>query len=270
MKDAPLEERIYRLRCVEAWSMVIPWMGFPLGELLKRFEPTSKAKYVAFKTLRSQADAGPDRAGAELAVSRRSAYRRSDASADAVGPACTASRCRSRTARRRLVVPWKYGFKSIKSIVSVRFIENEPLTPGSRAGARSTASIPTSTRRSIIRAGRRPASAGSVNSSPEDADVQWLRRPGRLAVCGMDLRNFDQPPKPHKGPRWRRRVIKPAVWVACLTPLALLIYHFAQHNELSANPVEDNHQYDRHLDAALHRRHARDYAAAVVDPAPIS
>ena len=102
MKWFPLEERIYRLRCVEAWSMVIPWIGFPLGDFVKRMEPTAKAKYIEFRTLVDmQADAGADRAGAAVAVSRGPAHGRGDAPAGHPRPwASTARCCRTRTARR--------------------------------------------------------------------------------------------------------------------------------------------------------------------------
>ena len=129
MKYAPLEERIYRLRCVEAWSMVVPWVGYPLSEFLKRFEPTSKAKYVEFRTLvdtkQMPGQTEPalnwpyveglrmDEAMHPLALLGLGLY-------GEVLP-------NQNGAPIRLVLPWKYGFKSIKSIVRVRFVENEPL-----------------------------------------------------------------------------------------------------------------------------------------------
>jgi sulfoxide reductase catalytic subunit YedY len=130
LKPHPLEERIYRLRCVEAWSMVIPWIGFPLGDLLKRFRPTSRAKYVAFKTvLRPDEMPGQrfpvldwpyveglriDEAMHPLAIIAVGLYGQ-------VLP-------NQNGAPLRLVVPWKYGFKSIKSIVEIRFTERQPPT----------------------------------------------------------------------------------------------------------------------------------------------
>ena len=123
-----LEERIYRLRCVEAWSMVIPWIGFPLGDLIKRFRPTSRAKYVQFTTLldpkqmpgqRYPVVDWPyveglrmDEAMHPLAILAVGLYGK-------VMP-------NQNGAPIRLVVPWKYGFKSIKSIVSIRFTEQRP------------------------------------------------------------------------------------------------------------------------------------------------
>jgi sulfoxide reductase catalytic subunit YedY len=130
LKPHPLEERIYRLRCVEAWSMVIPWVGIPLGDVLRRFEPTSRAKYVAFETL-------VDRE--QLPGQRRSVldwpYREGLRLDEAMHPlAILAVGMYGRVlpnqngAPLRLVVPWKYGFKSIKSIVRIALVERMPRT----------------------------------------------------------------------------------------------------------------------------------------------
>jgi sulfoxide reductase catalytic subunit YedY len=130
LKPHALEERIYRLRCVEAWSMVIPWIGFSLGDLVKRFKPTSRAKFVEFTTLldpkqmpgqRSSVLDWPyveglrvDEAMHPLAILAVGLYGQ-------VLP-------NQNGAPLRLVVPWKYGFKSIKSIVRIRFTEGMPAT----------------------------------------------------------------------------------------------------------------------------------------------
>ncbi|MGM0633898.1 MAG: protein-methionine-sulfoxide reductase catalytic subunit MsrP [Pseudomonadota bacterium] len=127
-----LEERIYRLRCVERWSMVIPWVGFPLADLIKRFEPTSKARYVAFETL-----VDPEQMPAQR--SRFSIidwpYREGLRMDEAMNPLTLLAvglygdyMPPQNGAPIRLVVPWKYGFKSIKSIVRIRFTEEEPPT----------------------------------------------------------------------------------------------------------------------------------------------
>jgi methionine sulfoxide reductase catalytic subunit len=129
-KIAPLEERIYRHRCVERWSMVIPWIGFPLNALLKRVEPTSKAKFVAFesvydsKVMLNSRFAGiefpyveglrMDEAMHPLTLLAVGLYGESLPNQDG--------------APFRLVVPWKYGFKSIKSIVKIKLVEKEPPT----------------------------------------------------------------------------------------------------------------------------------------------
>ena len=130
MKIAPLEERIYRHRCVEAWSIVVPWIGFPLAALLKDVQPNSKAKYVAFQTLydRKQMPLG-DRAGIELP------YVEGLRLDEAMHPlALLAVGLYGETlpnqngAPIRLVVPWKYGFKSIKSIVKITLTDKQPPT----------------------------------------------------------------------------------------------------------------------------------------------
>ncbi len=130
LKPHALEERVYRLRCVEAWSMVIPWVGIPFGDVLKRFEPTSKAKYVALETLVDEE---------QLPGQRRSVldwpYREGLRVDEAMHPlAILAVGMYGRVlpnqngAPLRLVVPWKYGFKSIKSIVKIRLAERMPRT----------------------------------------------------------------------------------------------------------------------------------------------
>ena len=130
LKPHPLEERIYRLRCVEAWSMVIPWVGFPLSALLNRFEPTSQAKFVEFTTLHRPK---------EMIGQRRPVlpwpYVEGLRMDEALHPLTIISvGLYGRTlpnqngAPLRLVVPWKYGFKSIKSIVRIRFVEQPPST----------------------------------------------------------------------------------------------------------------------------------------------
>ena len=102
LKLAPLEERVYRLRCVEGWSMVIPWIGVPLSELIKRVQPTGNAKYVQFITLADPSQMpGLSTPDARLAVFRRPAHGRSDESADAADDGPLRRRCcRIRTARR--------------------------------------------------------------------------------------------------------------------------------------------------------------------------
>ncbi len=125
-----LEERIYRLRCVEAWSMVIPWIGVPLATLLKRFEPTSKAKYVAFRTL-----VDPERMPGQKRAVLDWPYREGLRIDEAMHPLTLIAvgmygkpMPNQNGAPVRLVVPWKYGFKSIKSIVAIDFTEEQPQT----------------------------------------------------------------------------------------------------------------------------------------------
>jgi sulfoxide reductase catalytic subunit YedY len=125
-----LEERVYRMRCVEGWSMVIPWIGIPLNSVIKAVEPTSQARFVAFETLydpkqmpgqRRDVLQWPyveglrmDEAMHPLAVLAVGLYGESLPNQDG--------------APIRLVVPWKYGFKGIKSIVKIRFVEKQPPT----------------------------------------------------------------------------------------------------------------------------------------------
>lgn len=129
MKYAPLEERIYRLRCVEAWSMVVPWIGYSMSELLKRFEPTSKAKFVQFKTLVDQRQM-PGQTEPALQWPYVEGLRMDEAMhpLTLVGLGLYGEVLPNQNgAPIRLVVPWKYGFKSIKSIVRISFVESEPL-----------------------------------------------------------------------------------------------------------------------------------------------
>jgi len=128
IREHALEERIYRLRCVERWSMVIPWVGVPLGSVLKRFQPTSKAKYVAFRTVfRPTEMPGQQRNILEWP------YVEGLRIDEAMNPLTFLSvglygrvLPNQNGAPIRLVVPWKYGYKSIKSIVTIRFTEELP------------------------------------------------------------------------------------------------------------------------------------------------
>ncbi|MBX2837475.1 MAG: protein-methionine-sulfoxide reductase catalytic subunit MsrP [Gammaproteobacteria bacterium] len=135
LKPHPIEERIYRMRCVEAWSMVIPWNGFPLGDLLKRFKPTSKAKYVAFETIVDDRLPGIQRRVLEWP------YREGLRIDEAMHPLTLMTVGmygetipNQNGAPLRLIVPWKYGFKSIKSIVRISFTEEQPPTSWNVAG----------------------------------------------------------------------------------------------------------------------------------------
>lgn len=130
LKLAPLEERIYRMRCVEGWSMVIPWIGLPLAELIKRVEPASSAKYVEFITLADKKQM-PGLSVAALDWPYVEGLRMDEAmhpltllTFGLYGEVLP----KQNGAPVRIVVPWKYGFKSAKSIVRIRFTENEPKT----------------------------------------------------------------------------------------------------------------------------------------------
>jgi sulfoxide reductase catalytic subunit YedY len=133
LKPHPLEERIYRHRCVEGWSIVVPWIGFSLGELLKRFEPASNARFVEFITVQRPEEMPAQRARfmSLLPWPYREALRMDEAlhplTLMAVG-LYGEELPNQNGAPLRLVVPWKYGFKSIKSIVAIRFVEKQPVT----------------------------------------------------------------------------------------------------------------------------------------------
>ncbi len=138
IKPFDLEERIYRMRCVEAWSMVIPWVGISLADVVKHLQPTSKAKYVAFETLNDP--------GRMPGVRRRVLewpYREGLTIAEATNPLPILAvglygeaLPNQNGAPIRLVVPWKYGFKGIKSIVTIRFTDRKPETSWNMSQAR--------------------------------------------------------------------------------------------------------------------------------------
>lgn len=130
LRPHAFEERIYRLRCVEGWSMVIPWVGFSLGDALKSYKPTSKAKFVEFVTIHDTKN---------LSGQKRRVlnwpYREGLRMDEAMNPLATLAvgmygkvLPNQNGAPIRLVVPWKYGFKSIKSIVEIRFVEQQPVS----------------------------------------------------------------------------------------------------------------------------------------------
>ncbi len=132
LKPVSLEERIYRLRCVEAWSMVIPWIGFPLADLIKRCKPLSSAKYVQFETLHDPKQM-PEQSSRFSTI--KWPYEEGLRMDEAVHPLTILAvglygevLPKQNGAPIRLVVPWKYGFKSIKSIVGMRFSEKRPST----------------------------------------------------------------------------------------------------------------------------------------------
>jgi sulfoxide reductase catalytic subunit YedY len=130
VKQMPLEERLYRLRCVEAWAMVVPWIGFPMKALLEKVQPTADAKYVRMLTFLDQ-DMAPQQNNARLPWPYYEGLTLAEAMNDltllTVGiyghilPP-------QHGAPIRLIVPWKYGFKSIKSIVSIELTDQKPRT----------------------------------------------------------------------------------------------------------------------------------------------
>ncbi|MGE5336387.1 MAG: protein-methionine-sulfoxide reductase catalytic subunit MsrP [Gemmatimonadota bacterium] len=132
---APLEERVYRLRCVEAWSAVVPWIGFPLAELIRRVEPTANAKYVEFTTL-----ADPKQMPGLAQRILDWPYVEGLRMDEAMHPLTLLTfgmygmvLPNQNGAPVRIVVPWKYGFKSAKSLVRIRFVERQPLNSWQKA-----------------------------------------------------------------------------------------------------------------------------------------
>jgi len=135
LRPHKLEDRVYRLRCVEGWSMVIPWRGFPLRDLINRVQPTSNAKYVEFVTLHDPRQMPGQRAGI-LAWPYNEGLRLDEAMHPLtllVTGLYGRDLPNQNGAPLRLVVPWKYGFKSIKSIVKIRFVEQQPKTSWMKA-----------------------------------------------------------------------------------------------------------------------------------------
>jgi sulfoxide reductase catalytic subunit YedY len=139
LKLAPLEERVYGLRCVEAWSMVIPWIGYPLSEVLKRVEPTSQARYVEFQTL-VDPEQFPGQKKGLFGFSLDWPYTEGLRMDEALHPLTLLTfgmygqvLPNQNGAPVRVVIPWKYGFKSAKSLVKVRLTADEPKTTWNKA-----------------------------------------------------------------------------------------------------------------------------------------
>jgi len=137
IKPHQLEERVYRFRCVEAWSMVVPWIGVPLADMIKRFEPTSRAKYVAFETLND-----PERMPGQKRRVLPWPYIEGLRIDEAMNPLTLMvvglygeELPNQNGAPIRLMVPWKYGFKSIKSIVGIKLVESMPPTTWNNSAA---------------------------------------------------------------------------------------------------------------------------------------
>ena len=136
IKPYALEERIYRFRCVEGWSMVIPWVGFPLADMIKQFKPTSKAKFVEFVTLYDK-----ERMPGQVLRVLPWPYTEGLRMDEAMNPLTLMAvglygneLPNQNGAPIRLVVPWKYGFKNIKSIVKIRFTEHQPTSTWNEIG----------------------------------------------------------------------------------------------------------------------------------------
>ena len=141
LRLAPLEERVYRLRCVEGWSMVIPWVGYPLAGLIKRVKPTSEARFVEFTSLLDPEQFPGQRKGLFSFASLEWPYVEGLRLDEALHPLTLLTfglygqvLPNQDGAPVRVVVPWKYGFKSVKSIVRIRFVSEQPKTTWEKAG----------------------------------------------------------------------------------------------------------------------------------------
>ena len=138
LKGKPIQERVYRLRCVEGWSMVIPWIGFPLRDLINQFELDNSTKYVAFDTIFR-----PEEMRGQKRASLSWPYREGLTIEEAMHPLTFIATGlygeelpNQNGAPFRLVVPWKYGFKSIKSITKISFMKEQPFTTWSSENPR--------------------------------------------------------------------------------------------------------------------------------------
>ena len=196
LKGHALEERVYRLRCVEAWSMVIPWVGIPLSAVLKRFKPTSRAKYVAFETVLR-----PSEMPGQRVKVLQWPYVEGLRIDEAMHPlTLLAVGLYGKTlpnqngAPLRLVVPWKYGFKGIKSIVGIRFTEREPPTSWNISAAQEYgfyANVnPTVDHPRWSQARERQIGAGFLSSRVPTLMFNGYEKEVGSLYKGMDLRKF--------------------------------------------------------------------------------
>ena len=183
LKPVTLEERIYRLRCVEGWSMVIPWIGFPLSALLKRAEPLGSAKYVAFETVVRPSEMRGQKSFFQALEWPYVEGLRLD---EAMHPLTILAvglygetLLNQNGAPIRLVVPWKYGFKSIKSIVRISLVEKMPMTSWNR---------------------QNPAEYGFYsNVNPEVDHPRWSQKTERRIGEGSGLFAKRRPTLPFNG-----------------------------------------------------------------------
>ncbi len=194
-----LEERIYRFRCVEAWSMVVPWIGFPLAKLLQRFEPTSDARFVRFRTLYRPSEMRGTRSFTAVIDWPYQEGLRID---EAMHPLTLMTvglygktLPNQSGAPLRLIVPWKYGFKSIKSIVAIDLLDEQPETSWQRLapheyGFYSNVNPEVDHPRWSQRFERRlPSSLFKPNRIPTQLFNGYAEQVAKL-YAGMDLRRY--------------------------------------------------------------------------------
>ena len=222
LKLRPLEDRVYRHRCVEAWSMVIPWVGYSLSEFIKECDPLPSAKYVQFLSYYDT----KWRSGRV----KHPSIRRIQKGCAWMKP-CIRSRCsplaftakfspNQNGAPIRIVVPWKYGFKSAKSIVTVRFLEKEPPTTWSEMGpseygfysnVNPNVDHPRWSQKTERRIG-----LAVLPAAPDDAHVQRLWRPGSLNVQRNGL---EEEFLAELGECWRSQLLAFRTPLRCEAPL---------------------------------------------------
>ncbi|NOT86027.1 MAG: protein-methionine-sulfoxide reductase catalytic subunit MsrP [Methylococcaceae bacterium] len=168
LQQNPLQERVYRFRCVEAWAMVIPWLGFPLADLLKRVKPTSKARFVEFTSV-LKPEVMPNANTKSMLVWPYQEALRIDEAMHPLTLLATGmygeSLAKQNGAPLRLVVPWKYGFKSIKAIVKIHLSENQPISSWTHAA---------------------PDEYGFyANVNPDVSHPRWSQRSERVLASGF-------------------------------------------------------------------------------------
>ena len=250
---APLEERVYRHRCVEAWSIVVPWVGFSLSELIKRVEPNSKAKYVAFESL-----CGPEADAARLSrrhrncpTSRVCAWMKPCTRWPCSAWACTATRCPTRTARPcASSCRGSTASRASSRSCSIRFVEKQPPTTWNKQSSQEYGFYsnvnPAVDHPRWTQATERRLPA--MFCTHQDAAVQRLRRSGGESVRGH---GSEEELLRRAMIRW----IKIALFLVCLLPVGLEFRLFLK-DDLGANPDRAHHPHDRRLDAALPADHA--------------
>ena len=264
LKKIGLEERLYRHRCVEAWSMAVPWTGFPMAALVDFARPLGSAKYVRMETFMDPKTAPEQKkffypwpyvegltmaeARNELAFLVTGMYGKPVPKQDG--------------APLRLAVPWKYGFKSVKSIVRFEFTDKRPdLVLGERCRRASTGSGPMSTRRCRTRAGARPRARPRHRRAPPDPDVERLRRVRRRYVQGA-RKGAPVRLTPQRGGRLTVTTRQPwpmpgpSIWSMRVTEQFSIVK--ARH----ASGFEAERQAERGADRAA-MRHRDDVAAAI-------
>ena len=267
IKTADLEERVYRFRCVEAWSMVIPWVGIPLAAVIKRAEPTAKATFVEMQTV-LRPNEMPGLASGGLNWPYTEGLRMDEAmnplSLLAVG-LYGKTLMNQNGAPIRLVVPWKYGFKNVKSIVRIRFVDKMPRTawndanPGEYGFYSNVNPTVDHPRWSQATETRHP---GLVQDD-EDADVQRLRRPGRVDVCRHGPEEVLLMPR-------RNALAKVAGLRRSRSCRPRLLIRGMLHREPRRQPRRNDPARDRPLGAEVPAPQPRDHPASAGSPAGTS